>query len=323
MKRTTAVLALFCLACLLAACSSNLPPLAVEIFYTRTSAAGLILTAEATVQISSYEWTFEGGDKSSDAEPSYAFDQRGTYTINLNVLDKNGRHACTHIEVSVGRDWYVPQDGVLQFVVDEAEPGDTVFIVRGSYGATIDKDLDLRSLGGELSAVSYHGVNGSMTGFEVRGAGLRLLDSSPSITGCTFSGNRATNGGAVYAENSGARFEDCTFSNNSAEYSGGAVYAIGSHSFPSFYSCEFLTNHSGDAGGAAIFRALGGSLDSEAQLPRIEECLFVQNTARQNPANPVPSVGGAIHVGSGCRVIQRANEFRGNAPADVIIEDVL
>lgn len=322
MKRTLAVVFCAGLIALLASCSFTLIPFTVSILYTRTSSAGLSLAVETNRLIESYEWTFEGGDKSSDSAPNYAYNQRGVYTINLNVLDRRGNHASAHLSVIVGQDWYIPQDGALQFVIDEAEQGDTVFVVSGSYEATIDKDLDLCSLGGDLSAVSYQSANGSMSGFTIRGSGLRLLDASPSIVDCTFVGNRGIYGGAVYAENSGSRFERCTFSNNSAEHSGGAVYAIGSHSFPSFYGCDFISNNAGDAGGAMIFRALGGSLNPEAQLPRIEECLFASNTARQNPLASLPVVGGAIHVGSGCRVIQWENEFSGNVPSDVIREDL-
>ncbi len=64
---------------------------------------------------------------------------------------------------------------------------------------------------------------------------------------CVFTNNIATDGGAVYIANSRAQFEDCTFSKNIAEGSGGAI-AVCSGSICNINNCT-VTENSATLGG--------------------------------------------------------------------------
>lgn len=327
---------LFAVACCilvvsLASCTLTEGPIAVSINCLQESSARFKFALEVSQPVTTCTWNFGDGHTSSDLEPSHVFVNRGIYTVNVNVFDEDGRHGWTSVVITAGHDWYVPRDGDLQDVVDRAIPHDTVFVTTGSYSVTVTKDLDMRSEGGQLKVVLYEGANGSLKGFTIFGdeeddkrSALTLVKSSPTIIRCVFSGSESMYGAGVYALESGARFEECTFSNNWAHLGGGAVYAVGTYTFPSFDACKFRGNRSDAAGGALLFRSLMDvTLVADANLPCVSSCIFVSNTARQNPGIAEPMVGGAIHVGTGCRLLQRGNTFVGNIPADVIYEDLL
>jgi predicted outer membrane repeat protein len=97
-----------------------------------------------------------------------------------------------------------------------------------------------------------------------RGAALYLAPStsgrsSGDITNCTFAGNSALKGGAVFAAGPAAhapRFINCVFYDNSATTAGGAIYTIASE--PKLINCTLVDNSSPIAG--AIYTAGSSTL---------------------------------------------------------------
>lgn len=89
------------------------------------------------------------------------------------------------------------------------------------------------------------------------GGALVLIHANALVVDCFFGGNRAHNGGAVWAGNDNT-FVNCVFSGNVAESAGvwagsgygGAVYAFfGTNSFT---SCTFSKNTAGEEGGGLV-----------------------------------------------------------------------
>lgn len=412
-------------ALVLTSCSLVLPAFEASIECSRTSSATLQFAAVTNRTPTDVAWDFGDLATSAEASPAHTYAARGTYTINLDVVDISGRQASAHATVTVGHDWRVPQDGALQKAINSAWDGDTVFVGAGGGPLLIEKDLEILAVTPcELSLVQYRGVGGVLRGFSVTGApgkktsALVLEDATPLIQDCLFSDGDAVYGGAVLAQDSAARFERCEFVGNRADLGGGAVYARGTHAFPSFsnctfqdgragqagaalcfvryeggdealgvvsrgaspaepvvqdcvfsdnealqggavltydcaarfercqfignesdegggavcatgtrafpsfFDCLFTSNRAGDAGGALLERLAGGLLASDAKCTHVEECSFTSNVGRQNPTASFAAVGGAIHVGTGCRVVLRANTFTANRPGDIIYEDL-
>ena len=128
------------------------------------------------------------------------------------------------------------------------------------------------------------------SGNSVYGGALFLSSCTVRITGGTFSNNIATNtgttttntefyGGAIYIIHSGtsndpARIFNCTFSSNSADQRGGAIYTGGT-SYIDIASCSFKNNTvtNGDAQGSAVYI---GNSDGNID---ISYCVFNSNTA--------------------------------------------
>lgn len=99
-----------------------------------------------------------------------------------------------------------------------------------------------------------------------------VLDSNPTVTDCTFSGNTAyVFGGGMKNDSSNPMVTDCTFSGNTAA-DGGGMYNYSST--PTVNGCVFSGNtaEGGFAGG-------GGMCNNSSNLT-VSSCLFSGNTAR-------------------------------------------
>ena len=95
-------------------------------------------------------------------------------------------------------------------------------------------------------------------------------DSSPTLIGCTITGNAASwRGGGVFCwENSAPTLTDCTIAGNTAN-GGGGVYCM-DYSAPTLTDCTITGNRANDGGGVVC------SWDSS---PTLTHCTITANTA--------------------------------------------
>jgi predicted outer membrane repeat protein len=107
-----------------------------------------------------------------------------------------------------------------------------------------------------------------------RGSALQSYDCQVTVTQCDFEGNKGQDGGAIYSradadpESTSLAVSRCTFTDNTAGGSGGALYNYGLRA--TIDACTFQTNKAEEDGGA-IYNYRAG--------PAISSCLFVGNTA--------------------------------------------
>ena len=202
-----------------------------------------------------------------------------------NELALNDRDPATHISIIVGD------------YADAAIQGTDI----GTAGLTV---LDGFTITNSSSAASHRGraiyLNNVSSGVKIAnciikgfypmpdpdpkkgyGAGLYMENSSPVITNCSFSENKAAGdyGGAVYVKGGTPEFINCSFLNNqSARYGGGAsniaCQAIYSH-------CIFKGNQTAslqtDFGGAVSFDQPVAVDQLEGSV--LDNCLFTGNTS--------------------------------------------
>lgn len=135
---------------------------------------------------------------------------------------------------------------------------------------------------------SYHVVTGSgtdvtavMDGFTIRagnanvagqgGGGMSNESGSPTVLGCTFSGNRAFRGGGMYITDSTPTVIACAFIGNCATERGGGIAVLDTAPAPvvTVRDCTFIENMANAGGGLA-----GASSSSRAV-----DCTFVRNSA--------------------------------------------
>ena len=120
-------------------------------------------------------------------------------------------------------------------------------------GLTIDGGGEHRVFtlfGGEDQPVEFVGLT-IANGNAIAGGGLYNYASPLAITDCTFVGNTAGNGGALFQiGDGGLTVTDSRFSENSAEFRGGAVYAYGS---TNIVGSVFSANSARDGGGIAAY----------------------------------------------------------------------
>jgi len=127
-----------------------------------------------------------------------------------------------------------------------------------------------------------------------RGAGLNIINGSPTIVNCRFWRNFSEQAGAVIIENGAPSFEGCLFEFNigsSRPGHGGGVYVSGTSS-ATLLDCTF----SGNKAEGILTHGYGGAIYTEAgaQLT-VNRCQFIGNVAlnRGNGGSGV-SRGGAI-----------------------------
>ncbi|MEA2067716.1 MAG: PKD domain-containing protein, partial [Verrucomicrobiota bacterium] len=246
-----------------------------------------------------------------------------------------------------GRSWATAKQ-TIQAAIDEQDlPGGQVVVSNGVYTLTetvkITKDIQLIGLNGAEETIidggrtnTYTGtmcleiddVHATVDGFTIQngndrdstdyysGGGIFCHHSSaPQIRNCTFSGNQATEGGAlaygtaidcVFSNNmvptgkGGAAYytqaQNCTFTGNSARDAGGAMYG-GTATDCTFTENRITTTGSGYGYGAGMSKGTA----NECSFIRNEsngygggmnegianDCLFIENTS--------------IHAGGGMR----------------------
>lgn len=143
-----------------------------------------------------------------------------------------------------------------------------------------------------------------------RGAGLNIINGSPTIVDCRFWRNFSHQAGAVNIENGTPSFENCQFQFNigsSFQGHGGALY-VSSTSGTTLLDCVF----SGNKAEGILTHAYGGAIYTQAgaQLT-VNRCQFISNVAlnRGNGGSGI-SRGGAIYC-QGDTVITHST-FDGN-----------
>ena len=195
----------------------------------------------------------------------------------------------------------------IQTAIDNAVDTDEIVVDPGTYFETINflgKAITLRNAGGPLVTIidgtgNFHvvqcvGGEGSDTildGFtitggnangmhfpDISGGGMINIDSSPTVTNCTFTGNNSSGGGAMSNFiGSSPTVTNCTFDGNSAGFGGGMYNS--SDSSPTITNCTFSGNTAAQNGGGGMYNA-GSS-------PTVTNCTFSENAAAQT--------GGGMH----------------------------
>ena len=151
------------------------------------------------------------------------------------------------------------------------------------------------------------------------GGGMKNFSSSPTVTDCSFQGNRSTGtgvgGGMANLSGSSPVVTDCSFSGNTASFGGGMYNAT--NSAPAVIRGSFSDNRA--TWGAGMYNSLsspvlttctfsgnsateGGALANGTSSPTVTDCTFSQNTATNNGGGMVnrdsssPAVTGCTFV---------------------------
>ncbi len=193
-------------------------------------------------------------------------------------------------EIRVAQGVYKPDQGANQ------TPGDwmATFELVNGYGVTIkggyagygglnpdERDIDLYEtiLSGDLygndvdiSEVDEYEFSRAENSYHVISSdGFAIIDGL-TITGGNANGSSHWygNGGALYNSDS-VQITNCTFTKNSAIFSGGAIY--NHRGDPNIVNCTFTKNWAGSGGGGGIHNSKGS--------PSLINCTFIENSASE------------------------------------------
>jgi predicted outer membrane repeat protein len=126
---------------------------------------------------------------------------------------------------------------------------------------------------------------------EAHGGALQILSGHPRLQYCTFVKNYAGVGGAIRGGEEGTIISNCSFTDNTADSSGGAVIECGGM----ISNCTFERNTAITRGGGALAscRGLithclfsrntagdyGGAINNSGYQPTFRSCIFAENRA--------------------------------------------
>jgi predicted outer membrane repeat protein len=205
----------------------------------------------------------------------------------------------------------------IQAAIDAASSGDTIYVAAGTYNENITLKDGVGVLGAGANVTTIDGGDsgtvvtangvGSATildGFTIthgsaeNGGGMYNNGSSPTVIGCTFSGNSASDrgGGICNAHSSSPAVTGCTFFGNTASYGGGMWNAH--YSSPAVTGCTFSGNTAANRG--------GGMYNLYDSSPAVTNCIISNNRAG--------SYGGGIYADGTSSPIIAYNDVWNNTP---------
>ncbi len=173
---------------------------------------------------------------------------------------------------------------------------------ENSYHVTTGSGTDSTAVLDGFTITAGNADGGAFDSPQRRGGGMYNVNGDPTVTGCRFLGNSATDGGGMRNETSDPTVFGCTFSGNSA-FSGGGMYST-TNSSPTVQYCLFADNTASFAGagmrsgtgettliGCAFSgnsADRGGGLYHGRGLITVTDCQFVGNVTATS--------GGAAHI---------------------------
>lgn len=259
----------------------------------------------------------------------------------------------TYTELTGGNTIRVPADyTTIQAAINAASDADIVLVADGTYAGLWNTNLDFN--GKAIKVSSENGPEGCIidcvgnvrgfrfdngekgdsvvsgftvtNGEEESGGGIYMIDTSPTITNCTISGNRAFmgDGGGIFLLNSSPTITNCTLSGNSAGIdNGGGISSRGSS--PTITNCNIYGNGAETGGGIFLSNSsptitnctisgngafVGGGIYSRGSSPTITNSIFWDE---------VFLLDGAITINYS--VIQGGYTGEGNIDADPLFVD--
>ncbi len=197
------------------------------------------------------------------------------------------------------------------------------FHVTTGSGTDVTAVLDgVTIIGGNADVLpDYDGagmivINGSPSVIECRflsniadrGAGMFNQGGSPTVTACVFSRNAAPDGAGMHNQSSspsvaGSRFID----NDGGSGAGGMQNSAGSN--PAVVDCQFIANSAG----------LGGGMQNFESSPTVTDCLFSANSALWGGG--MLNIGGSNPEVTGCTF--KGNTASGNGGGLINLTDCL
>ncbi|MEW5802818.1 MAG: right-handed parallel beta-helix repeat-containing protein [bacterium] len=256
-------------------------------------------------------WDFGDGTTGSGVTVFHTYSHCGIYDVSLTITTECGtsrlslhnviRVKSPQVTREVGKSGYTHTS--IQEAIDQAHYGEIILVHDGIYTENIyltDKAITLCSENGADAAIidgnalgivvkfdHSEGRDSVLDGFTIRngsaddGAGIFCNQSSPTITHCIISGNKAACccGGIGCFNASSPSFVHCIISNNTSGENGGGIGCFNASS-PTLDYCTISNNTSGEC---------GGGMYADFSPAKITHCLISGNQAEDD--------GGGVYAG--------------------------
>lgn len=133
------------------------------------------------------------------------------------------------------------------------------------------------------------------------GGGLSIVHGTASLKNCSFTGNTANKGGALYIQAGNVVMDSCVFENNDLSATagtwGGAIYAYPTSTTAGPLNLEIknslFKNNKAESQGGAVW--IGETVAMPSNL-KFLNCAFVDNSTINGTATGTNGMGGAIYI---------------------------
>jgi parallel beta-helix repeat protein len=178
----------------------------------------------------------------------------------------------------------------------------TVFenlLITGGYTSSSGGGMFNLDSSPTLTNCTFEGNSADYSG----GGMYSVVNSSPTLTGCTFTDNQAGSGGGMYNDDSSPTLTNCTFEGNSSWWYGGGMRNAFSSS-PTLTDCAFTDNSASYGGGMS---------NDDYSSPTLTNCTFTGNSVDDGD-----NEGGGMHnennsspTLTGCTFTDNSANYRG------------
>jgi len=200
--------------------------------------------------------------------------------------------------------------GSLRYAIAIAAPGDTIEFAPTLAGQTIILTSGQLAIASDLTIVGLGANQLTISGNDASGIFDILAPATVNISNLTVSSGAAITGGGLYIEGGGSfvSLSQCIFSNNLATNgSGGAISDVGSANAGSLTidECTFVNNTAAQSGGA---------IDASGVDLTLLSSTFVGNDVDGQGDSGGGSGGGAISLSAGLATILNSTFANNGAP---------
>ena len=169
---------------------------------------------------------------SNTSTPVNVYVAKGTYTLDVTIDLPAGVRLYGGLSGDEGID-----DTNLDEILDARDIAANATILDGGGTRRVIECTDNNATRGNTILDGFTITGGNATDY---GGGMYISgNASPTIENCTFTNNKANNGGGMYCQIGAPRVRNCTFTNNMADDGGGMYCHI---SVPRVRNCTFVKN---------------------------------------------------------------------------------
>ncbi|MGA1791502.1 MAG: PKD domain-containing protein, partial [bacterium] len=271
--------------------------------------------------ITSWEWDFGDSNTSTGQNPSYIYQNPGTYSVSLTVTNSSGSVTETKSDYIIVSPTPPPPSIYIQQAINNAQDGDEIILPEGIYIENINflgKGITLRSSDPNnpdvvASTIIDGGQTGSVVTFNMgedancilngitlrngrayKGGGIHCSNaSSPTIMNCVITDCESVSmgseyngegGGGIYCNDSSPEIIHSIITQNTASYYGGGIFC--DNASPFIEHCT-ISDNGGHDGAGIVFRESSSN---------ISNCQIMNNSVNDGDGGGIYCYQGSIVI---------------------------
>ena len=268
-ETTSSVQAKGCKAVVAAACVLAASCATAEITVTPAQNAGAYVGAEGFFSTAEQLVTAEKTETGWKVSAKHFGNESNTYGAVVNNSTNSYANGVDVVHISAGS----------EFANNQAKYGAGLIIFQEGTTTTVAEHLPSNN-GNSIEGTIFTENNASVYGGAIAFMNNSYVgaDGQTSIVDSAFSKNNANNGGAIYIEGTTVEISgDSSFTENTSEVNGGAIYVHAVESNLTVDGATFEKNTAGKNGGAIVFLS-DGKTDNDQKLV-VSNAKFTGNSA--------------------------------------------